>query len=96
VPPACCSEDLVLTLDELGFDTASVMHSDDGTNRTAVAFGNCPLSHLAEEEPQIICALHQGLMEGFAAECDGELTVERFNDLASRTPCSAELVEPLR
>ncbi len=92
-----CSVDLAGMLDELGFDTASVVQSDGETNRTAVAFGHCPLSNLAEAEPQVICALHQGLMEGFAAEWgEGELTVERFNDLASRTPCTAELVEPIR
>jgi len=91
----CCSEAMMSALVRLGFDPASATEDD----RTAVAFGNCPFAELAESEPQVICALHQGVMEGFAAEWNSDSTPKgtaelvEFNGLGSRTPCTAELVD---
>jgi predicted ArsR family transcriptional regulator len=75
-------------LEELGFDPASVTEQD----HTVVAFGHCPFAELAEAQPQVVCALHRGILEGLVAEVGGG-DVEEFHDLVSRTPCRTTLVE---
>ncbi|HRW42265.1 MAG TPA: hypothetical protein P5193_12010, partial [Microthrixaceae bacterium] len=58
---------------------------------TTVAFGHCPFGELAESNPELVCALHRGLMEGFAGEIGGASVVD-FHDLSHREPCRATLV----
>lgn len=74
-------------LEELGFDPAAVTEDD----RTTVAFGHCPFAALAESQPQVVCALHLGMMEGFV-EAYGGAEVEEFNDLGHRAPCQMTMV----
>ena len=88
-----CADMTVQMLDELGFDPAAV--TEDGC--TTVAFGHCPFADLAEDQPQIVCSLHRGMMEGFVDEVsagDAEHGAEMtdFCDIGARTPCRAELV----
>ncbi|MCZ7627803.1 MAG: helix-turn-helix domain-containing protein [Microthrixaceae bacterium] len=83
-----CREDTVAMLEELGFDPAYVAEG----GRTSVAFGHCPFGELAQAQPQVVCALHRGMMEGFADERGGGM-VESFCDISARTPCRAEVVE---
>ena len=45
---------------------------------------------LAEERPDLVCALHGGMVEGFVAEWDG-CGVGRFHPLVDRAPCQVEL-----
>ena len=70
-----------------GFDPAAVTEAD----ATTVAFGHCPFGELAESNPELVCALHRGLMEGFAGEIGGASVVD-FHDLSHREPCRATLV----
>ena len=55
----------VQVLDELGFDPGPV-----GTNSFDVAIGlrHCPFLEIARARPQVICALHLGLVQGILAE----------------------------
>jgi predicted ArsR family transcriptional regulator len=80
-------EDLVTTLDSLGFDPAVGAGDDD---RLSIAFANCPFRALAELHPELVCNLHRGLIEGFVEEA-GELSVENFGTLVDRDPCQVEL-----
>ena len=73
--------------DQLGFDPTAV--TEDGA--TTVAFGHCPFAELAESAPELVCALHKGLVEGLVAEVGGA-SVEDFHDLSHREPCRATLV----
>lgn len=82
-----CRAATVSMLEDLGFDPASVV--EDGA--TSVAFGHCPFADLARAQPQVVCALHRGMMEGFADELGGGV-VENFCDLSARTPCRADVV----
>jgi len=82
-----CVDAAIGMLDELGFDPAPV--SEDGT--TTVAFGHCPFADLAESNPDLVCSLHRGLVEGFVDEVGGA-RVEDFHDLADRVPCQVGLV----
>lgn len=81
-----CVDAAVAMLDELGFDPARV---DEG-DASSVAFTHCPFAEMAEAEPELVCSLHRGLLEGFVEEAGGASVVS-FNDLAHREPCRAEL-----
>jgi predicted ArsR family transcriptional regulator len=81
-----CAEAAVVMLDELGFDPARV--DEDGV--ATIAFTHCPFADLAESDPELVCSLHQGMLEGFVDEVGGA-SVLSFNDLADRKPCRAQL-----
>lgn len=81
-----CIDAAMRMLDELGFDPARV-EGDDGAT---VAFTHCPFADLAQSEPELVCSLHRGLLEGFVDETGGA-EVASFNDLSHREPCRAEL-----
>ena len=69
-----------------GFDPESVVDDDGAT----IAFTRCPFRELAEANPDLVCGLHRGLVEGFVdARGDGEVVA--FHDLADRTPCQVEI-----
>ncbi len=79
-----CVDAAICMLDDLGFDPASV--EEDGV--TTVAFGHCPFADLAEHQPEVVCSLHRGVLEGFVDELGGAEVTE-FHDLSHRTPCCA-------
>ncbi|MFZ6003637.1 MAG: helix-turn-helix transcriptional regulator [Actinomycetota bacterium] len=81
-----CQEALAAELTELGFDPASV--SDDTV--LTVAFTRCPFRELAEANPELVCSLHRGLVEGFV-DARGDDRVIEFHDLADRSPCQVEI-----
>ncbi len=81
-----CVEGLVARLDALGFDPAVAGEGDQAT----VAFAHCPFRELAEAHPEIVCALHQGLVEGIVDALGGAV-VDAFHPLTDRTPCQADL-----
>jgi predicted ArsR family transcriptional regulator len=70
----------------LGFDPESVV--DDGG--ATVAFTRCPFQELAEGNPEVVCSLHRGLVEGLVAG-SGDAEVVAFNDLVHRPPCQVEI-----
>jgi predicted ArsR family transcriptional regulator len=87
VPDAvACVDGLTIRLDALGFDPAVV--ADDG--QVTVAFAHCPFRELAEANPEIVCALHQGLVEGLVTTLGGA-EVEDFHPLTDRMPCQVDL-----
>jgi predicted ArsR family transcriptional regulator len=81
-----CLDALVARLDALGFDPA-VLHAD---GEASVAFTHCPFRDLAETDPDLVCGLHQGMVEGFV-EIVGGAQVTRFHSLLDRTPCQVSL-----
>lgn len=85
-PSRPCVDATIGMLDELGFDPARV---DDGA-RTQVAFTHCPFAELAAAQPELVCSLHRGLLEGFVDEVGGAQVVS-FNSVAHRLPCRSEI-----
>jgi len=84
-----CVDALVAELDRLGFDPAIAGDDDNAT----IAFAHCPFRELAEANPDLVCSLHRGLVEGFVeAVGAGEVEVVDFHTLVDRTPCQVELV----
>ncbi len=43
--------------------------SDDA--RAELVLGHCPFASAAEVDPQVVCLLHRGMLEGLAAQIDG-------------------------
>jgi len=82
-----CLDGLVVEQARLGFDPATV----EDTDRATVAFAHCPFRELAVEHPQLVCALHGGLVEGFVDAFPG-CAVDRFHTLVDRSPCQVDLV----
>jgi len=83
-----CLEALVTELERLGFDPAVGEGYDAET--AVVAFAHCPYRPLAEAHPELVCALHQGVVEGFVATM-GDASVAEFCNLAHRTPCQVAI-----
>ena len=46
---------------------------------------------LAESQPELVCGLHCGMVEGFVTELGGQRVTD-FHPLADQTPCRVELV----
>ena len=78
-------EALVSDLDRLGFDPVVTDDADDD-DAAVIAFANCPFAELAADHPDLVCALHRGLVAGFVAEM-GDADVREFCTLTARTPC---------
>ncbi len=74
-------------LEAFGFDPA---RADDGEAVT-IAFTHCPFRELAEAHPDLVCSMHQGMVEGFIA-CGTGAEVHRFHPLVDRTPCQVDVV----
>lgn len=78
-------EALVSDLDQLGFDPL-VTDTPDDPDAAVVSFAHCPFAELAEQNPELVCGLHRGLVVGFV-EAMGDAEVDDFCTLTSRTPC---------
>ena len=81
-----CADALNAELAALGFDPESVVDDHGAT----IAFTRCPFRELAEANPDLVCSLHRGLVEGFV-DARGDGQVLDFHDLADRTPCQVEI-----
>jgi predicted ArsR family transcriptional regulator len=81
-----CLEALVARLDALGFDPAVLRDESAAT----VAFTHCPFQELAESDPDLVCGLHRGMVEGFV-DVAGGASVTQFNSVLDRAPCQVSL-----
>lgn len=79
-------EALIIEQAKLGFDPAVIELEASAT----MAFTHCPFRDLAETHPELVCALHCGLVEGFVDERGGA-EVLAFHTLTDRQPCQVEL-----
>ena len=70
-------------LDQEGF--AAEQHDD------RIEMRRCPFYELAESSPQVICTLHQGIVEGALDEAGSEQTVERLDPFVEPSLCIAHL-----
>jgi predicted ArsR family transcriptional regulator len=90
-PSGSCAAALTAELATLGFDPEAVVEAGSAT----IAFTRCPFRELAEANPDLVCSLHRGLVEGFVA-ARGDATVVDFHDLAHRAPCQVEIASSAR
>lgn len=85
-PAGTCAGALTAELATLGFDPEAVTDPAG----TTIAFTRCPFRELAEANPDLVCSLHRGLVEGFV-EARGDAQVVDFHDLSHRVPCQVEI-----
>lgn len=78
---------LLVELDTLGFDPQIVVDDDSFT----FGFAHCPFADLAETNPEIVCGMHRGMVEGFV-DAVGGCSVSDFRTLVDREPCQVDLV----
>jgi len=94
-----CVDAMIDELDRLGFDPVIADEVDaDAEPSTTVAFTHCPFRDLAEANPDLVCGLHRGLVEG-VVEAVGGASIAAFGTIVDRNPCHVELVgglEPAR
>ncbi len=79
-------DDLEQSMVDTGFDPARA----DVGDATTIVFTHCPFRELAESHPDLVCAVHRGMVEGFVG-CRGGAEVTRFHPLVDRDPCQVEL-----
>ena len=83
-----CLDVVTRQLTEMGFDPAVV----DDDEVATVAFMHCPFSDLAEANPDLVCGLHRGMVEGVVEAFDG-WSVEEFRTLVDRgESCQVDVV----
>ena len=85
-PGTPCLEALMAQLAEVGFDP----EVDGGDQGVTVAFTHCPFRDLAEANPDLVCGLHRGMVEGLVDEIGGDQVTE-FHTLVHRSPCQVQL-----
>ena len=89
--PGTCAEALTRSWPR----SASTPSPSPTTDGATIAFTRCPFRELAEANPDLVCGLHRGLIEGFADE-RGDAQVLEFHDLADRAPCQVEIAQSSR
>lgn len=57
----------------------------------AVRMRRCPFHDLAESRPEIVCAVHKGLIDGALEELGSDLRLERLDVFPERDVCVARL-----
>lgn len=72
-------------LDREGF--AAEQHGD------RIEMRRCPFYALAESSPQVICTLHQGIIEGALEEAGAGVTVEQLDAFVEPALCIARLAK---
>ncbi|MCU1345456.1 MAG: putative ArsR family transcriptional regulator [Acidimicrobiia bacterium] len=85
---ASCLEAVVSQLTAMGFDPA-IAGSEDGET-AVIGFCHCPFRELAEAFPELVCSLHQGMIEGIV-ETVGGGQVESFHSVVHREPCQVTI-----
>lgn len=76
-------------LDEQGFEPAA--EGDD-----AVAMHRCPFHDLAETAPEVVCAVHRGVIDGALAELGSPLAVSDLSIFPRPDVCVAHLASAQR
>lgn len=81
-------ERLTATMAELGF--ASRTQADG--ERHQLRLDQCPFREVAQQHPDVVCALHLGLMQGALAQMRAPVTVDRLEPFAEPGLCVASLI----
>lgn len=68
-------------LAEAGFDPRFRRR---GASRVDIALRDCPFRELLDEHRELVCTVHEGLLQGMLASCHPALTMNSFQPLADR------------
>jgi len=78
---------LTRLLDAIGFQPEVA----DGPDGSEIRLWHCPFREVAERHPDIVCALHLGLMQGALGELRAPLEAESLEPFVTPTCCVARL-----
>ena len=78
---------LVSAMEEIGFAPEAVTKG----SRRQVLLHHCTFREVAQEHPEVVCAIHLGLMNGLLAELDAPLEVDRLDPFVEPSHCVASL-----
>lgn len=81
------SERLVGMFAELGFQPEA---ADDGRR---ILLHHCPFREVAEQQPEVVCSVHLGLMRGALAALEAPLEATRLDPFVTPHLCVAHLKE---
>ncbi|MEO6957118.1 MAG: helix-turn-helix domain-containing protein [Antricoccus sp.] len=79
---------LVQLLAEVGF--APELSSD--SKAPQIGLHHCPFLELAVDQPQIVCAVHLGIMQGALAQWDAPAKVDRLDPFVTPNLCMTKLL----
>ena len=86
---------LVRASDAEARETVTAVLADQGfepeTAENEIGMHRCPFHDLAESQPEIVCAVHRGLIDGALEELGSELRVDRLDVFAEPNLCVARL-----
>ncbi|ORV50770.1 transcriptional regulator [Mycolicibacter engbaekii] len=80
---------LLEMLDELGFEPETL--DPDTTGEEQFGLRHCPFLELAETSAEVVCPIHQGLMQGVLEAWGSPLTVDRLDPFYEPDLCVAHL-----
>ena len=69
-----------------GWASTPEVGEGDDADTAVVAFGHCPFGDLPNRDPDIVCGLHRGLIEGFV-DAMGDAEIARVLQRRPPTPC---------
>lgn len=78
---------LVETLDEIGFAPEAVTRG----RKRQVLLHQCPFREAAEQNREVVCAVHLGLMRGLLTELDAPVQAERLDPFVEPSLCVTHL-----
>lgn len=87
VDPKAATRELVDTLADIGFAPEAVTAG----RRREILLHNCPFREAAEQDGNVVCTVHLGLMRGVLAELDAPLEVTRLDPFVEPQLCVARL-----
>jgi predicted ArsR family transcriptional regulator len=76
-------EEVVELLDQQGFEPSA--HDDE------IRMARCPFHALAESQPEVVCAVHKGLIAGALSSLGSDLEVEGLDVFVRPDLCIARL-----
>ncbi|MGA9162754.1 MAG: helix-turn-helix domain-containing protein [Actinomycetota bacterium] len=78
-------------MDSAGFDPR-FRRSSDGV--VEVTLRDCPFRELLDDHRELVCSIHEGLVEGMLAALEPPMSLDSFTPLTERGVCRLEVSEP--
>jgi predicted ArsR family transcriptional regulator len=80
-------EQMVTTLEELGFEPEPVTSGD----QVVVKLHDCPYREIVRSHGEVVCSMHLGLLRGASEELGGAVTVDALHPLVEPSLCLVDL-----
>ncbi|MGK4584459.1 helix-turn-helix transcriptional regulator [Kitasatospora sp. HPMI-4] len=85
------TEQVLAAADSWGFEPE--LRTDEGSGGGEVLLHGCPFQHNAERHPEVVCSVHQGLLDAMA-ERAGQPGTLRLHPFVGPHVCSISIAKP--